>query len=167
VQIAADKKVAEKARKIAGMKRITTLESKIDQDDANDVMSKAKSMSHQPRPLRRTSSHYPLFDNRNLDFSKSLTEPSADCNVDEYEPPTEAELQTGDDGEQPMKKAKKDKGKTRAAIKAVGKEMVHEEERSATDKGKKMIVDYGKRGNNEADHGTGNRSTGFVFPFLS
>jgi hypothetical protein len=71
-------------------------------------------------------------------------------------------LQTGDDGEQPKKKAKKDKGKTRAAIKTVGKEMVHEEERWTT----KMIGD-GKRGNNEADHGTGNRSTGFVFPFSS
>ena len=176
-QIAADKKAAEEAkaaeetRKIAGMKRIAKLESKMDQDDANDVTPKAKSTSRQ-QPLRRTSSHYPLFDSRNPDFSEPLTEPSADGIADEYEQPTEAESQTEDDGEQPTKKAKKDKGKTRAAIKAVGKEMVHEEERLVTDKnefeGKNMIVDRdSKHGNIEADHGTGNRFSGFVFPFSS
>ena len=59
-----------------------------------------------------------------------------------------------------MGNSQRDKGKTRVAIKTVGKEMVHKEERWTT----KMIGD-GKRGNNEADHGTGNCSTGFVFPF--
>jgi hypothetical protein len=109
----------------------------------------------------------PPLRQQNLDFSEPLTEPTADGTADEYEQPTEAESQTGDDGEQPTKKAKKDKGKMRAAIKDAGKEMVHEEERLATDKnelkGKNMIVD----GNNEADHGTSNRSTRFVFPFSS
>ena len=60
-----------------------------------------------------------------------------------------------------MKKVKKDKGKMRVAMKAVGKEMIHEEEQLVTDKnklkGKNMTVDCnGKHGNNKADHGTGN-----------
>ena len=163
-QIEADKKAAEEARQIAGMKRIAKLELKMDQDDANDVTPKPTSTSRQPRPLRRTSSHYPLFDSRNPDFSEPLTEPGAD----EYEQPTEAESQTGDDEEQPKKKAKKDKGTTRVAIKAAGEEMVHEEERLATDKNELKGKNVGgKHGNKEADHGTSNHSTGFVFPFPS
>jgi hypothetical protein len=56
-QIAADKKAAEEAkaaketRKIAGMKRIANLESKMDQDDANNVTPKTPPSTHkQPLP---------------------------------------------------------------------------------------------------------------------
>ena len=59
-EIAADKKAAEEAkaaketRKIAGMKRIANLESKMDQDDANNVTPKTRPSTHkQPLPPLR------------------------------------------------------------------------------------------------------------------
>ena len=50
-QVAEEAKAAKEARKLAGIKRITNLEPKMDQDDANDVTPKSKSMLCKPQPL--------------------------------------------------------------------------------------------------------------------
>jgi hypothetical protein len=160
-------KAAEEAKRKAGLKQIANLEQRINEEDSNDVTPKAKATSRS-RPLRRTSSHMhiPLY---NDNFSEPLTEQTGgDSAADEYEQPTEREgtdIEATDIDEKesapPKKKAKQAKGKAREAIKAAGRETMDEVARG------QPVDGTSARGKREADHGTSNRKTGFVFPFLS